>query len=174
MASGKTFGENLPDQVDRIANLSESQLGVLSDFRDVYKERAVLEKDYATKMALLTKKASDRKNKRMASLVVGDDPATAWGDDVIRQSTLDNAYTQLIASLDGTAQDHNTLSDLLISQVADSTKALEKKHEDMRKKQLQFYQKTLSDRDKVYAERLKCKQKYDEECLEVESFRQKQ
>ena len=141
-------------------------------------------------------------------------------------STIDNAYNQVISSLDSTAQDHTNLSELLITQVADASKALEKKHEDMKKKvrnrlhwivgfwmshfekQLQFYQRVLADKDKVYANRTKVAlnilkmnksnhqslwlaeaegsipstsitshsdtTQYDEECMEVESYRQKQ
>ena len=94
----------------------------------------------------------------MASLVVGDDPAMAWGDDSLRQryeiherrtsttgrlidniSTVDIAYGQLIASLDNTAQDHNNLSEMLTTQVAEALKTLEKKHEDMRRKVCTLY-----------------------------------
>ncbi|OCB88259.1 hypothetical protein A7U60_g4665 [Sanghuangporus baumii] len=174
MSIGKHYGDLLPDQVDRIAALSDAQLGLLSDIREIYKERSALEKEYSTKLAVLAKKAADRKTKRMASLVLGDDPSVAWGEDTIRLSTLDKAYGQLVNSLDSTAQDHSALSDSLITQVADATKTLEKKHEDMKTKQYEFYQKLLSERDKVYADRQKMKQKYDEECLEVESFRRKQ
>jgi len=39
---------------------------------------------------------------------------------------------------------------------------------------MHFFQKILSDRDRAYAERLKSKQKYDEECNETELYRQKQ
>ena len=35
-------------------------------------------------MAVLAKKAADRKAKRIASLVVGDEPSVAWGEDVVR------------------------------------------------------------------------------------------
>ncbi|KAL5519895.1 hypothetical protein ACEPAG_1555 [Sanghuangporus baumii] len=174
MSIGKLYGDLLPDQVDRIAALSDAQLGLLSDIREIYKERSALEKEYSTKLAVLAKKAADRKAKRMASLVLGDDPSVAWGEDTIRLSTLDKAYGQLVNSLDSTAQDHSALSDSLITQVADATKTLEKKHEDMKTKQYEFYQKLLSERDKVYADRQKMKQKYDEECLEVESYRRKQ
>ncbi|THH08450.1 hypothetical protein EW145_g2696 [Phellinidium pouzarii] len=174
MAELKSYGKALPDQVDRIALLADAHIGLLSDVREIYKDRAALEKEYAGKLSILAKKAADRKSKSIASLVVGDDASTAWGEDTIQRSTLDKAYGQLISSLENSAQDHSLLSDVLITQVADATKTLEKKHTEMKSKQLQFYQKLLSDRDKVYAERLKMKQKYDEECLEIESYRRKQ
>ena len=52
--------------------------------RDIYKERAALEKEYSTKMSALAKRAVDRKSKRMSTLVVGDDPSVAWGEDILR------------------------------------------------------------------------------------------
>lgn len=64
--------------------------------------------------------------------------SSTLGPDPVHQlyiySTLDNAYTQLISSLDSTAQDHSALSDQLTSQVVDTTKALEKKYEAMKTK----------------------------------------
>ncbi|PAV17054.1 Bzz1-Myo3 5p-Bee1p-Vrp1p actin assembly complex component [Pyrrhoderma noxium] len=174
MATPKSFGQSLPDQVDRIVALCDSQLGLLSDTREIYKDRAALEKEYATKLAALAKRASEKRNKRIASLVVGDEPSKTLDDAALRMSTFDKAYSQLVNSLEATSQDHASLSEVLISQVADATRTLEKKHEDMKSKQYQFYQKLLSDRDKIYAERIKMKQKYDEECLEIESYRKKQ
>ena len=85
---------------------------------------------------------------------------------MVSLSTFDDAYSQLVNSLEATSQDHASLSEVLISQVADATKTLEKKHEDMKNKQYQFYQKLLSDRDKIYAERIKvCSLGLYEKCL---------
>ena len=50
----------------------------------MFKERAALEKEYSTKMSALAKRAADKKTKRINSLVVGDDPSVAWGEDTIR------------------------------------------------------------------------------------------
>ena len=57
-------------------------------------------------------------------------------------SSLDKAYGQLITSLESTALDHSSLSDVLITQVADATKSLEKKHEDMKAKVPPVYHPT--------------------------------
>ena len=70
-------------------------------------------------------------------------------------STLDRAYTQLLASMNDTAQDHVNLADALTSQVVEPLKATERKHEDTKKKEMQYYQKLLSDRDRAYADRIK-------------------
>ena len=53
-------------------------------------------------------------------------------------STLDNAYTQIIASATLSAQDHVNLSDALTSQVIDVLKLIEKKSEETKKKVRHF------------------------------------
>ncbi|KDQ62593.1 hypothetical protein JAAARDRAFT_30501 [Jaapia argillacea MUCL 33604] len=174
MTTGQTYGRHLPDQVDRISSLSDAQLDLLSDIRELYRERVALEREYATKLQVLSKKAGDKKAKKMALLVVGSEPTKAWDENAVKQSTLDNAYTQLIASIADAAQDHINLADALNSQVADALKSVEKKHEERNKKQMAFFQKLLADRDRVYSDRTKTKQKYDDECVEVETYRQKQ
>ncbi|KAJ8523239.1 hypothetical protein ONZ45_g333 [Pleurotus djamor] len=89
-------------------------------------------------------------------------------------STLNAAYGEIMNSLVNTAQDHINVADNLTTQVVDVLKLVEKKNEELKKKEIQFYQKLVSDRDRVYAERVKTKQKYDEECADVESHRLKQ
>ncbi|KZS91252.1 hypothetical protein SISNIDRAFT_479235 [Sistotremastrum niveocremeum HHB9708] len=164
------YGKELPDQFDLISKVSEAQLGLISDVRDLIKERSSLERDYAAKLQALAKKASDKKSRRMAQLVLGEEPTKAWDEDTLRRSTLDSAYSQLIASMESSSLDHVTLADALISQVSEDLRALERHHEESQKKQNSFYQRLLSERDKIYAERAK----YDDECLELQSLRNKQ
>lgn len=174
MSSAPSYGHTLPDQVDRLASLSDAQLELLADVRDLYRERVAIEREYATKLQLLAKKAADKKAKKIAALIVGPDPSKPVQDGAIQSSTLDRAYTQLIAAVGEAGQDHQNLADLLTTQVVDALKAAEKRHDDAKKRQMQYFQKLLSERDKAYNDRLKTKQKYDEECSEVESYRQKQ
>ena len=118
----------------------------------MYKERAAIEKDYAAKLHSLAKKVSEKKAKRMVALIVGEEPSKQWNEDVIRQrfdliysmskiifkmhlySTLDYAYTQLVSSLEVSGQCHNGYADALNSQVLDTAKTLEQKHEEIKKK----------------------------------------
>ena len=64
--------------------------------REIYKERALLEKDYATKLHALAKKVSEKKTKRMASLIVGDEPSKQWKDDVIGQRFDETFFSKLL------------------------------------------------------------------------------
>ena len=53
--------------------------------RDLHRERAALEREYATKLQLLVKKAAEKKARKMPALVVGSEPTKAWDENTIRQ-----------------------------------------------------------------------------------------
>ncbi|GJE88388.1 hypothetical protein PsYK624_044710 [Phanerochaete sordida] len=174
MSAAPSYGQTLPDQVDRLASLSDAQLELLADARELYRERVAIEREYATKLQLLAKKAADKKAKKISALIVGAEPTKPVQDSAVQNSTLDRAYTQLIASVGEAGQDHMNLADSLNTQVVEVLKATEKRHDDAKKRQMQYFQKLLAERDRAYNDRLKTKQKYDEECSEMESYRQKQ
>jgi cell shape-determining protein MreC len=90
------------DQVEHIHKLSDAHLALVSDvslrpqhgpsslhqLREVIRERALLEREYAAKLQALAKRASDKKARRMASVVLGDDPSRSWDESVIRKRYL--------------------------------------------------------------------------------------
>ncbi|KAG2096547.1 uncharacterized protein F5147DRAFT_716580 [Suillus discolor] len=168
-----SYGQLLPDQIDRISSLFDAHLGLLADARELYRERAALERDYATKLKQLAKKASEKKNKNELLLVLGDKPDKAYTESVIQQNTLNHAYSEILSSMSSSAQDHINLAEAW-SQITESLKAVERRNDDYKKKQMQFFSTILAGRDKIYAERIKSKQKYDADCAEVEIHRQKQ
>ncbi|KAJ7442609.1 hypothetical protein FB451DRAFT_1438254 [Mycena latifolia] len=185
--SGQSFGQALPvivqrnskaagsrrlfqDQVERISSLFDSHLHLLVEVRELYRDRAALEREYAAKLQVLTKRATEKRAKLVAELVVGDEPTKAWNESTLGQNTLNAAFNQIISSMANTAQDHVNLADALTTQVVDVLKAVERKKEELKKKEMTFFQRLLTERDRAYGDRLK----YDDECSEVESVRQKQ
>ena len=56
--------------------------------RDLHRERAALEREYATKLQLLVKKAAEKKARKMPALVVGSEPTKAWDDSVIKRRSV--------------------------------------------------------------------------------------
>jgi len=129
-----SYGDSLPDQVDRVANLSDGQADILGDIRELYRERAALERDYAARLSGLAQKAVDKKSKKMARAVVGDEPFKAWNEETLLQSTLENAYSKIIASLVNSQQEHLNLADALSVQVVAVLLSLARKNEGHRKK----------------------------------------
>ncbi|KAI9061334.1 hypothetical protein FKP32DRAFT_948969 [Trametes sanguinea] len=170
VTTGQTFGQHLPDQVEKISSLTDAQLELLADVRELHKERSALEREYAAKLQLLAKKAAEKKAKKIVALVLGNEPTKAWDESTVAKSTLDKAYTQLIAAMTDASRDHINLAEAIDTKVVEPLRATEKRHEETKKKEIQYYQKLLADRDRVYSDRVKSKQK----CAEVESYRQKQ
>jgi hypothetical protein len=118
--------------------------------RELYRDRAALEREYATKLQVLTKRAAEKRAKLVTALVVGDEPTKAWTEATLGQkyslsagslfpfslvnSTLNAAFNELISSMANTAQDHVNLADALTTQVVDVLKAVERKKEELKKK----------------------------------------
>ncbi|KAF9049462.1 hypothetical protein BDZ89DRAFT_1088904 [Hymenopellis radicata] len=165
-SSSQSYGRALPDQVERIATLFDSHLELISDVRDLYRDRVTLEREYAAKLQTLTKKAAEKKARMEASFILADEPTKAWDESALKQK----AYDQIIESMSSTADDHLNVADALSSQVVDVLKVVTRTNDETKKKEMQFFQKLVADRDRTYADRLK----YDEECGDVDLHRQKQ
>ncbi|KAJ7069661.1 hypothetical protein C8F01DRAFT_1113519 [Mycena amicta] len=170
----RTFGQALPDQVECIASLFDAHLHLLVEVRELYRDRAAVEREYAAKLQALTKRATEKRAKLVAAFVVGDEPTKPTTEATFAQNTMNTAFNEIISSMSSSAQDHVNLADAFTTQVVDVLKAVERKGEEVKKKEMTFFQRLLTERDRLYADRLKAKQKYDDECNEVESVRQKQ
>lgn len=114
----------------------------------------MLERDYAAKLQLLARKASEKKAKLEAALVIGTDPTKGWNDSTLKQkcvafllfscrrshthshpfSTLNAAFDHIVDGTINTAQDHVTLAEVLTSQVADVLRGIGRKSEETKKK----------------------------------------
>lgn len=69
--------------------------------RELFRERVVLEKEYASKLQALAKRAGEKKAKRMSKLVLGDEPTRVWTEETVRQRYACLAYQILILTNDG-------------------------------------------------------------------------
>ncbi|KAB5596551.1 Protein BZZ1 [Ceratobasidium theobromae] len=174
MSDNLSFGKELPDQVPGINATLTHQITLLVDVRELIKERVALEKEYALRLGAIAKKAEEKRARHMPPVVLGDECSKAWTETDVRSSTLDKAYTALLSSYENTASDHDSFASALSADVADPLKVLERFKDESRRKQMAFFAKLVAERDRIYGERLKAKQKYDEECEAVETFRQKQ
>lgn len=96
----------LQDQVDSFTDVFDTQLGLLADvrttiavlkrgpwtyccqsfqLRDLYCDRAALEREYAIKLELLARKVTEKRLKAAAPLVVGNSPRKS---DTIKQKSV--------------------------------------------------------------------------------------
>lgn len=53
--------------------------------RDLYRERVNLDREYALKLQALARKASEKKAKLTAPLVLGNEPTKIWDENALRK-----------------------------------------------------------------------------------------
>lgn len=169
-----SFGQSLPDQYERLSELLTAQVQAISDIRDLYKERVALDREYAGKLQTLARRASEKKSKTEASFVLGAEPTKAWDTKTLKQNSFNLAYDEIINSTLNSAQDHIDLAEKLTAEVVEVLRTMERRNDDIKKKELQFFNKLTADKERTNSERLKSKAKYDDDCGEVDSYRQKQ
>ncbi|KZT55457.1 hypothetical protein CALCODRAFT_351963 [Calocera cornea HHB12733] len=172
--TNQTYGASLPDQFHLISNHLLTHLSLIADTREMIRERAALEREYATKLRDISFKAVGKRAKRASALVVGDEPSRAFNESTFKNHTFDSAFQVFLASLENTARDHITLADSLDSEVVAGLALLEKRKDDLRKLEVKNYEKMLEERDGIYDQRIKAKAKYDDACNAVENSRRKQ
>jgi len=51
----------------------------------LYQGRAAIEKEYATKLQSLTKRAADKKARMEVRYIVGEDPTKAWDNSTLKR-----------------------------------------------------------------------------------------
>ncbi|CAE6398076.1 unnamed protein product [Rhizoctonia solani] len=159
MSESLSYGRELPDQVPSLNATLTHQITLLIDTRELIKERVALEREYAAKLSVIAKKAEEKRARHMTHAVLGEECSKAWTDADVRSSTLDKAFTALINSYENTASDHDSFASALSADVADALKLLERSKDESRKRQMVFFAKLVAERDRIYGERLKAKQK---------------
>jgi hypothetical protein len=142
----------------------------LEEIQQFYRERSVIEKEYASKLTALCKKYYDRKAKKISPLSVGDNPTMTPGS--LESASLTTWTTQLSAVEAHAAERDKFGTDLLV-QVAEPLKHAAVQYEELRKCHVDFHAKLEKEREASLSELKKVKGKYDGACQEVESRRKK-
>ena len=92
--------------MDCVAGLFDAHLGLIADvcrpfveigvryslhlftkIHDIYRDRAALEREYAAKLQLQVKKATEKRNKAANALVAGDSPTKPCSDSTVQQKS---------------------------------------------------------------------------------------
>ncbi|KAG4219476.1 hypothetical protein PC116_g32044, partial [Phytophthora cactorum] len=165
-----TFGTELKDGFKPANAWVANGIAWLDDIQSFYRERSAIEKEHSAKLNALAKKYFEKKNKKSASLSVGDTPAMTPG-------SLENAsltiWTTHLTTLESLADEHEKYGNELIQKVADPLKHYASRFEELRKRHVEYATKLEAERESSYADLRKTKTKYDAACQEVESKRKK-
>ncbi|KAL3476892.1 hypothetical protein BJX99DRAFT_227105 [Aspergillus californicus] len=164
------FGAELKDAFKPVNNWVSNGIGWLEEIQQFYRERSVIEKEYAAKLTALCKKYYDRKAKKISPLSVGDNPTMTPGS--LESASLTTWTTQLSAVESHAAERDKFATDLIV-QVAEPLKQSAVQYEELRKCHVDFHAKLEKEREANYSELKKVKGKYDGACQEVESRRKK-
>lgn len=73
------FGVELRDGVKTVNAWVSNGIAWLEDQQQFYRERALIEKEYSSKLSALAKKYFEKKNRRATGLSVGDSPTLTPG-----------------------------------------------------------------------------------------------
>ncbi|KAL2817273.1 hypothetical protein BDW59DRAFT_152725 [Aspergillus cavernicola] len=164
------FGAELKDAFKPVNNWVSNGITWLEEIQQFYRERSVIEKEYAAKLTALCKKYYDRKAKKISPLSVGDNPTMTPGS--LESASLTTWTTQLTA-VESLAAERDKFATDLVVQVAEPLKQSATQYEEMRKCHVDFHTKLEKEREASYSELKKSKGKYDGACQEVESRRKK-
>ncbi|PYH86395.1 putative actin polymerization protein Bzz1 [Aspergillus uvarum CBS 121591] len=164
------FGAELKDAFKPVNNWVSHGIGWLDEVQQFYRERSVIEKEYAAKMTALCRKYNDRKAKKISTLSVGDTPSMTPGS--LESASLTTWTTQLTA-IEAHAAERDQFGTDLVVQIAEPLKQAAAQYEELRKCHVDFHAKLEKERDSSYSELKKVKGKYDGACQEVEARRKK-
>ncbi|KAL4903880.1 hypothetical protein BDW74DRAFT_155554 [Aspergillus multicolor] len=164
------FGAELKDAFKPVNNWVSNGISWMEEIQQFYRERSVIEKEYAAKLTALCKKYYDRKAKKISPLSVGDNPTMTPGS--LESASLTTWTTQLSA-VESHAAERDRFANDLIAQVAEPLKHSAAQYEELRKCHVDFHGKLEKEREASYSELKKVKGKYDGACQEVETRRKK-
>ncbi|KAK8139583.1 BZZ1 protein [Apiospora sp. TS-2023a] len=139
-----TFGAELKDGFKPANAWVANGISWLDDIQQFFRERSALEKEHSARLNALAKKYFEKKNKKSASLSVGDTPAMTPGS--LESASLTTWKTQL-TTLESRADEHERYANELITKVADPLKSYAAKFEELRKRHVEYADKLESERD---------------------------
>ncbi|KAL9128997.1 MAG: hypothetical protein Q9217_002431 [Psora testacea] len=164
------FGAELHDGFKPVNAWVSNGIGWLEEQQSFYRERAMIEKEYSTKLSALAKKYFEKKARRSTNLSVGDSPSITPGS--LESASLTTWTTQL-STLEARAAEHDKYSAELQLQIADPLKTLAARYEELRKSHAEYAARLERERDISYGDLKKTKGRYDGACQEVENRRKK-
>ncbi|KAF3491083.1 uncharacterized protein GIQ15_00600 [Arthroderma uncinatum] len=164
------FGAELKDAFKPVNAWVSVGINWLDEIQQFYRDRSVIEKEYAAKLTALCRKYHDRKSKKASILSVGDTPVMTPGS--LESASLTTWATQLCA-LEAEAAARDKFGADLVFRIAEPLKQTGVRLEELRKNHAEYASKLEKERDASYGDLKKSKGKYDGVCQEVENKRKK-
>eukprot|EP00835_Amoeboradix_gromovi_P006516 NODE_782_length_4275_cov_0.249042.p1 type:complete len:581 gc:universal NODE_782_length_4275_cov_0.249042:3586-1844(-) len=158
------------DNVAMVNNFTSTNIQLLLDYSEILSEMSKIEKEYFTKMDLVLRKFSTKLGKK-CSILSGKLQLESVEIPTTNSTVLKAVYAQFNEFLN-ISNEHLKTSTLLQTK-SDVFKLQLNKYEESRKKQIQFHQLILSNKDFQNQELNKARLKYLDACDVVEASNQR-
>ncbi|KAL8791548.1 MAG: hypothetical protein Q9195_005876 [Heterodermia aff. obscurata] len=168
-----SFGAELRDGFKPVNAWVSNGVVWLDEIQQFYRERAVIEKEYSSRLYALAKKYFEKKAKKSSNLSVGDTPTLTPGSLERDLSASLTTWTTQLSTVEARAAEHDRYSSDLLLQVAEPLKNIAIRYEELRKSHAEYAGKLDRERDISYGDLKKQKGRYDGACQEVENRRKR-
>lgn len=165
-----SLGNELKDGYKPTDKWIKNDIAWMTDLEQFYKERALIEKEYSTKLQALCNRSFKRKAEISTSVSVGDTPVVTPGS--LESASL-VAWNEVLSQSEKIAMDKLEFSQKLETNIAKELANAQNRYNAIRHKWKGFHANLITERDAYYEEVNKAKKAYDTACSSMESQRSK-
>lgn len=165
-----SIGNEIKDGFKRTDKWVKANIGFISEMESFYKQRALIEREYAEKLQKLTTESFQKVSKLSTTLSVGEEPTITPGSLECASVV---AWKEVLVQTENIAKEKRELGSNFETNVAASLNKLQSKYSAIRDRWKGFDDELTSIRDKNYSEMSTKKKHYDSCCESMESQRSK-
>lgn len=165
-----SIGNEIKDGFKKTDKWVKANIGFIGEMESYYRQRALIEREYAEKLQKLTTESFQKVSKLSTILSVGEEPTITPGSLECASVV---AWKEVLVQTENIAKEKKSLGNNFESNVASSLNKLQNKYNTIREKWKAFDDELTTLRDKNYNEMSIKKKTYDSCCESMESQRAK-
>ncbi|KAH3677624.1 hypothetical protein WICMUC_001727 [Wickerhamomyces mucosus] len=166
-----SIGNELKDSFKETNNWTTNNLIFLNDIEQFYRQRAIIEREYSTKLQNLTNEYLKKKANKSTNISVGDEPKITPGS--LESATL-VTWNDILTQTESISKNHKNLSNEFNLKISDQINSLQIQSIQIQNKFENFYNnQLLKQKSEIFDNVLKFKKQYDDNCQSMESIRSK-
>lgn len=165
-----SIGNELKDSYERTEKWVNNGISWLNDIDEFYKERAMIEREYATKLKELTKRHFDKKAKLLSLLSVGDNPQITPGS---LESASVVLWTEALTQTENIAKERDNFALELSNKICANVNKLEVKLSRIARHIGTIHEFLVAEKKASEEEVNRAKKQYDGLCQNTENAREK-
>lgn len=165
-----SIGDEIKDGFKKTESWVKSNLAFVQEMESFYKQRSLIEREYAEKLTKLAQESLQKTTKLGPTLSVGDEPTITPGSLECASVV---AWKEVLIQCENIAREKMKLSGKFDSYVAQGLSKLAIKYSGIKDRWKQFDDDLKSTRDKHYNDMTVNKKAYDSACEAMESQRAK-